>query len=169
MGRPEQAWIEPMVSAFSRPAYQLAAALLKNPAIAEEVVQEAFLRAMQSRRTPREKTEFRRWLYRILINLIREHHRRGQRWRRVRLVPEPGLDPQALAERRMGDAEMARALELLSPREREAVYLRFFEDVDYAAVAAIMRISESTTRVMVHRALDKLRDHLNLQQKRETL
>src|SRR5438046_1853565 len=146
MERRELAWIEPMVSAFSRPAFQLAGALVKDQAVAEEIVQEAFLRCMQSRRTPREMTEFRRWLYRIVLNLAREHHRRGQRWRRVRLVPDPGLDPQLVAERRMGDTEMANALHTLSPREREAVYLRFFQDASYEDVAAIMRINESTTR-----------------------
>ena len=156
-----------MVSAFSRPAFQLAAALVKDRAVAEEIVQEAFLRCLQSRRTPRETTQFRRWLYRIVLNLCREHHRRGQRSRRVRLVPEPGLDPQVVAERRLGDQEMANALQVLSPREREAVYLRFFQDAAYEDVAAIMRISESTTRVLIHRAIDKLRDRLTMQQKRE--
>ena len=62
---------------------------------------------------------------------------------------------------------MANALQVLSPREREAVYLRFFQDSAYEDVAAIMRISESTTRVLIHRAIDKLRDRLTMQQKRE--
>ena len=83
----------------------------------------------------------------------------------------PVLDPEREAERRIGDAEMADALRHLSPREREAIYLRFFEDAAYEDVAAIMRIADSTCRVLVHRALDKLRRHLTTQvdQKRETL
>ena len=167
----EQAWMEPMVAAFSRPAFQLAAALVKDAGIAEEIVQEAFLRALVSRRTPREMSEFRRWLYRIVLNLAREHHRRQTRWRRLRFRPEPALDPEREAERRIGDAEMTKALRYLSPREREAIYLRFFQDAAYEEVAGIMRISASTCRVLVHRALDKLRAHLNtpFDQKRETL
>ena len=167
----EQAWMEPMVAALSRPAFQLAAALVKDAGIAEEIVQEALLRALVSRRTPREMSEFRRWLYRIVLNLAREHHRRQTRWRRLRIRSEPVLDPEREAERRMGDAEMAMALSHLSPREREAVYLRFFQDAAYEEVAGIMRISDSTCRVLVHRALDKLRAHLTTpsDQKRETL
>src|SRR5438067_1469084 len=107
-----------------------------------------------------EMTQFRRWLYRIVLNLAREHHRRRARWRKLPLRAEPGLDPEVEAERRMGDAEMAEALRFLSPREREAIYLRFFQDAAYEDVAAIMRINESTSRVLVHRALDKLRDRL---------
>ena len=166
----EQAWMEPMVAAFSRPAFQLAAALVKDQGVAEEIVQEAFLRALVSRRTPREMPEFRRWLYRIVLNLVREHHRRRARWRRVPLRPEPKLDPEREAERRLGDAEMAEALRYLSPREREAIYLRFFEDAAFEEVAAIMRITDSTCRVLVHRALDKLRRQLitKTDQKRES-
>ena len=65
---------------------------------------------------------------------------------------------------------MAKALRYLSPREREAIYLRFFEDAAYEEVAAIMRIRDSTCRVLVHRALDKLRARLitTEEQKRET-
>ena len=55
---------------------------------------------------------------------------------------------------------MAKALRYLSPREREAIYLRFFQDAAYEEVAGIMRISASTCRVLVHRALDKLRVQL---------
>src|SRR2546421_9701364 len=106
----ERAWMEPMVSEFSRPAFQLAAALVHDQGVAEEIVQEAFLRAFASRRTPREMTQFRRWLYRIVLNLAREHHRRQSRWRKLPVRPEPGLDPELEAVRRMGDAEMAEAL-----------------------------------------------------------
>src|SRR2546428_12842259 len=64
MDERDHAWMVPMVSAFSRPAFQLAAALVNDHSVAEEIVQEAFLRALASRRTPREMPEFRRWLYR---------------------------------------------------------------------------------------------------------
>src|SRR2546423_5038385 len=82
-----------------------------------------------------------------------------------------GPRPEREAERRTGDAEMAKALRYLSPREREAIYLRFFQDAAYEEVAGIMRISANTCRVLVHRALDKLRAHLTTpsDQKRETL
>ena len=158
-----------MVTAFSRPAFQLAAALVKDRAVAEEIVQEAFVRAMSNARTPRELPQFRRWFYRIVVNLTREHHRRGARSRRLAVVPQPVPDPQEEAERRMGDLQMAAALVVLSEREREAVYLRFFQDLAFDDVAGAMGINESTARVLVHRGLERLRDRLNpTTQKRET-
>jgi RNA polymerase sigma-70 factor (ECF subfamily) len=169
MERRDQAWIEPMVTAFSRPAFQLAAALVKDRAVAEEIVQEAFMRALSNRRTPRELPEFRRWFYRIVVNLTREHHRRSARARRLAVMPQPLPDPEDEAERRMGDLEMAAALQLLTDREREAVYLRFFQDLAFDDVAAAMGINESTARVLVHRGLQRLRDRLaKTSQKRET-
>src|SRR5438046_9077611 len=107
-------------------------------------------------------SEFRRWLYRVVLNLAREHHRRQTRWRRLRFRPEPALDPDREAERRMGDAEMTKALRYLSPREREAIYLLFFQDAAYEEVAGMMLISASTCGVLVHRPLDKLRTQLTI-------
>lgn len=166
----ELAWIEPLVSEFSRPAFQLAAALVKDPGVAEEIVQEAFVRALTNKRTPRVAPEFRRWFYRIVLNLAREHYRRQARRRRLPLLRPHIVDAEEEAHRRLGDNEMERALQQLSPRQREAVYLRYFEDAAYEDIAAIMGISTSTTRVLVHRALDELRARLpnDHQSKRES-
>jgi RNA polymerase sigma-70 factor (ECF subfamily) len=162
------AWIEPMVSAFSRPAFRLAMALVKNPELAEDLVQEAFLRALTSPNTPRQPEDFRRWLYHILLNLVRQHQRRQTRWLRLPFAPQVQPDPELEAQRRLGDEDMARALWGLSPREREAIYLRFFEDAAYDDIAAIMQISPNTTRALVHRALDKLRVQLTRAERRRS-
>jgi RNA polymerase sigma-70 factor (ECF subfamily) len=103
-----------------------------------------------------------------VVNLTREHHRRQNRWRLLPFRPALEPDPQVEAERQLADREMAEALHLLSPREREAVYLRYFQDAAYGEVATIMQVSESTSRVLVHRALEKLRKLLESEQsKRE--
>lgn len=160
MQRRESAWIEPLVSAFSRPAFRLAAALVRDEQVAEDIVQEAFLRVFASPNTPRDETGFKRWLYRIVVNLARQQHRQRARWLRLPWQPAPQPDPQLEAERHLADQEMAAALRLLSPREREAVYLRYFEDESFQDVAATMDIGDSTARVLVHRGLVKLRERL---------
>ena len=151
----EQAWMEPMVLAFSRPAFQLAAALVNDHGVAEEIVQEAFLRALASQRTPKEMPEFRRWLYRIVLNLAREHHRRQARWRKLPLRPEPGLDPEVETERRMGDVEMANALRHLSPREREVAAL-LATGLSNRQIAQRLVVTERTVGAHVEHILDKL-------------
>lgn len=156
-----RAWIEPMVHSLARPAFLFAMGLTRDAALAEEIVQEAFVSLWQARSTPREQPAFRSFLYKTVLNLVRDHRRRQSRWERLRLwLPAPP-DPVEEAERRVGDAEVARALTVLTPREREAVYLRFFEDASYEEMARIMGTGESTVRVLVHRALVKLRPQLH--------
>jgi RNA polymerase sigma-70 factor (ECF subfamily) len=134
--------------------------LTRDPDIAKEVVQEAFVRAWQSPKTPRDPGEFRRWLYRIVVNLIRDHQRKQQR--RLRFVPlhTPDPDPVAEADRRLSNSTLRQALLQLSPTEREVVYLRFFEDAPFAEVARMLGARQVTIRVRLHRALRKLRKTL---------
>jgi RNA polymerase sigma factor (sigma-70 family) len=156
----ERPWIEPFVQTLGRPAFQLAMALTRDASLAEELTQEAFVRVWQSPRAPRELVAFRAFLYKTLLNLVRDLHRRRSRWARLRWWPAVPADPAREAERLLGDAEVASALQSLSPREREAVYLRYFEDASYEQMSRIMGASESTARVLVHRALAKLRPRL---------
>jgi RNA polymerase sigma-70 factor (ECF subfamily) len=158
-----RAWIEPLVQSLARPAFEFAMGLTRDAALAEEIVQEAFVRLWQAKSTPREAPAFRSFLYKTVLNLVRDHRRRQSRWERLRFwLPAP-TDPAEQAERRVGDAEVARALTVLSARERKAVYLRFFEDASYEEMARIMGARESTMRVLVHRALAKLRPRLKAQ------
>jgi len=60
-------------------------------------------------------------------------------------------------ERRADDAALVEALRQLDPRERSAVHLRYFEDRSFAETAGTLGVSENHARVIVHRALAKLR------------
>jgi RNA polymerase sigma-70 factor (ECF subfamily) len=134
--------------------------LVSDPSVGEEIVQEAFVRVWQSPRTPRELPEFRPWLYRTIVNLARDHHRRRIRWAKLRLPARPSLDPARLTEKAIEASTIDLALQSLDPPEREAVYLRFFEGASFDQVSRIIGKREGTARVLVHRALRKLRSRL---------
>jgi RNA polymerase sigma-70 factor, ECF subfamily len=146
--------------ALERPAFQLATLLVNDPSLGEEIVQEAFVRVWQSPRTPRELPEFRRWLYRTIVNLARDHHRRRIRWANLRFPARASVDPAHLTEKAMEASTIDLALQSLDPPEREAVYLRFFEGASFDEVGRIIGKREGTARVLVHRALRKLRSRL---------
>ena len=146
--------------ALERPAFQLATLLVNDPSLGEEIVQEAFVRVWQSPRTPRELPEFRRWLYRTIVNLARDHHRRRIRWANLRLPARASVDPANLTEQAMEASAVDLALQSLDPAEREAIYLRFFEGASFDEVGGIIGKREGTARVLVHRALRKLRSRL---------
>lgn len=163
----ESSWIEPLVLALYRPASQLASLLVRNPAVAQDIVQEAFVRVWLSPRTPHEMSAFRPWLYRTVVNLARDHQRRQGRWARLRFGRVASADPTDVAERRETDAALGNAIRRLSRREQEAVYMRFFEDVPFDEVGRIIGVRAGTARVLVHRALEKLRQRLDASREME--
>jgi RNA polymerase sigma factor (sigma-70 family) len=157
----ESSWIEPLVLALYRPASQLATLLVRDYAVAQDIVQEAFVRVWLSPRTPREMSGFRPWLYKTIVNLARDHQRRQGRWARLRFGRVASADPMEMAERHHADVALGNALRALSRREQEAVYVRFFEDAPFDEVGRIIGVRAGTARVLVHRALEKLRHRLD--------
>lgn len=71
-----------------------------------------------------------------------------------------GADPVSEAERRAGNPSLMAALLGLTLRERQAIYLRYFEDLSFRDTARAMAVPQVTLRVIVHRALNKLRTAL---------
>jgi RNA polymerase sigma factor (sigma-70 family) len=107
------------------------------------------------------EVEFRRYLYRTIANLAHDHYRRRAR-RPTSEAPLPVvMNPIEVAEARSSDEAMKAALNILGLRERQAIYLRYFEDQSFAETARIMGARQVTVRVMVHRALGKLRRHIS--------
>jgi RNA polymerase sigma-70 factor (ECF subfamily) len=149
-----------MVQSLSRPVLKFAFMQVQDHDVAQEIVQEAFTRAWVSPNTPRIEPEFRRWLYRAVSNLARDYHRR-----RVRLaslpVPTPrAIDPFDQVEQRASDQALRAALQALGLGERQAIYLRYFEDQSFAEIGRILGRPQVTVRVLVHRGLGKLRRQL---------
>ncbi len=128
--------------------------------VAEEIVQEGFARAWASPSTPRDPVEFRRWLYRIITNLARDHFRRQKQLAAVPESRPKTVDPADEAERRSIDESLAAALRSLTLGERQTIYLRYFEDQSFAETARLLGRPQVSVRVVVHRALGKLRRRL---------
>lgn len=158
----DQARFEQMVRNLGRPAMKFANALVHDMDLAEEIVQEAFARAWASPNTPAPEVEFRRYLYRIVVNLAHDHYRRQSRRASLQAPASAVLNPVEMVEKRAGDDAMRAALQVLGLRERQAIYLRYFEDLSFTEIARMMGARQGTVRVMVFRALGKLRRELSL-------
>jgi RNA polymerase sigma-70 factor, ECF subfamily len=131
--------------------------LTQNPAIAEEVLQEALTQMWASPTTPAEEAAFRRFLYRIIASRATDYHRRQALARRIRFWQPAPPDPMAEIDRRAGDVEMGQLLRRMSPRERQVAYLYYFEDQSPDEVARALGIKAATVRVVLHRVIAKLR------------
>lgn len=153
----DRSWFESHVRLLTRPAYQFALMMTQNPAIAEEMLQEALTQLWAASNTPSEETEFRRYLYKVIASRATDYHRREALGRRLRFWQPAPQDPMAEIDRRTGDEEVARLLRGLSVRERQVAYLYYFEDRSAEDVARHLGIKPATVRVLLHRLLEKLR------------
>jgi RNA polymerase sigma-70 factor, ECF subfamily len=129
---------------------------------AEDVVQEAFLRAVE--RPPR--THARAWLYRIALNVV---HDRGREERRAEaalphLAPRspaaPNADPAEIAEARSLAERAAAIAERLPEKQRLAILLRVQRHMDYDEVAIALDCSVATARQHFHLAVKAVRNEL---------
>ena len=94
--------------------------------------------------------------------VVNAHVSGWRRWGR-RESPVPEVRDRLLADPAAAHAQRGLVWEVcgtLPPRQRAAVVLRFYEDLDYPEVAAVLGIAEATARSHVHRALAVLRTRL---------
>lgn len=153
----DRPWFEPLVVELENNALGFAMTLVHDREQAEETVQQAFANVWAAANTPQERTEFKRWLYKAILNIARDQARHRSRWSRLRWWAPAPRDPFDEVERRVDDAALVDALRRLAPRARAAVHLRYFEDRSFAETAATLGVSENHARVIVHRGLARLR------------
>jgi RNA polymerase sigma-70 factor (ECF subfamily) len=160
LGSDDRSWFDPLVRSLGNRALRFALMNVGDLETARDIVQEAFVRCWSSPKTPSNETEFLRWLYRVIINIARDYHRGQVRLSNLPVPPILPADPAEQFERRSEDLEVLAALRTLNLRERQAIYLRYFEDLPFADVARIMASPQVNMRVLVHRALGKLKRQL---------
>ena len=146
-----------------------------NPATAEELAQEVFLRVYRSRTSYEASAKFNTWLYRIATNLAVNHARdtRHERPENTLRLDEPdqetGTTPdladgsltaeeQMLRRERM--AVIRQKVQGLPERQRMAVILHKYQQMDYREIAEVMKLSESATKSLLFRAYETLREQL---------
>ena|SRR2546425_10118472 len=157
----DRSWFEPMIGRFERRAFRYALMLTLNRSAAEDLVQEAFERLWAAQNTPSVELGFKRWLFRTITNLARDRHRRRLVESAVRLMVPAPLNPEDEIIRKAGDRKLVAALQSLKLRDRQAIYLRYYQEESFAQIAEILHVKEGTARVIVNRALEKLRQRLN--------
>jgi RNA polymerase sigma-70 factor (ECF subfamily) len=146
--------------------------MTRNPADAEDLVQETYLRAYRGFSGFEEGTNLRAWMYRILTNTFINSYRKKQRepvtvqeddldeWYLFDKLGESGVEPSAEAEviRSMPDEDVQKALEALPEGFRLAVLLADVEGFSYKEIAEILGIPIGTVMSRLHRgrrALEK--------------
>lgn len=150
-----------LVRSHLQDAYRLALRLCGDAHRAEDVTQEAFRRATQAWHKFEQRSSFKTWLFRIVINVAR-----SQQARTSSLAPldgelvDRGMGPVCCLESQEFREYVARLIGTLPDRQREVLVLHLHEQCDHAEIAAIVGISEQNVRTNLHFARKRLQQLL---------
>jgi len=164
-----------LVQKYRRPLVSFMYRMARNPAAAEDLAQEVFLRVYRSRATYEASAKFTTWLYRIATNLAVNHARdtRHERPEVTVSLDEPDEETGATFELQDGalgaEEAMVRRERVLAirgkvgalpERQRLAVIMHKYQQMDYKQIAEVLKLSESATKSLLFRAYETLREQL---------
>jgi RNA polymerase sigma-70 factor (ECF subfamily) len=146
--------------------------MVQNQAVAEELAQEVFLRVYRSRESYEPTAKFTTWLFRIATHLALNHLRDGKNQRMeerldddssdmpVRQVADrkPTVEQNLVHQARLD--EVRRAVAKLPEKQRAAVLMHKYEEMEYSQIAKVLDCSESAIKSLLFRAYETLRARL---------
>lgn len=171
----DESAFEYLVQKYRRAMVSFMYRMTHNSAAAEDLAQEVFLRVYRSRTGYEASAKFTTWLYRIATNLAVNHARdtRHERPENQVSLDEPDEETgttmdvadssltveQAILRRERMEAIRAK-VQNLPERQRMAVIMHKYQQMDYKQIAEVLKLSESATKSLLFRAYETLREQL---------
>ena len=162
---PDTAWAD-LIGRHRRRLFSLAYRFTGQYQEAEELTHEIIVRVYRQLDRFDPRAHFAVWLNSVARNYCIDHYRTKVR-ERQRLLPEeapfertpgsPRLGPDRLLEQREARASLLRALDGLSPKLREVVQLRFFQELPYEEIGERLGVPEGTVKSRIHRGRAELK------------
>jgi len=164
-----------LIEKYRRPMLAFMYRSVHNQAVAEELAQEVFLRVYRARANYKADAKFSTWIYRIATNLAANHARDTKTERSVGTVnldepdDESGSYPDVADQHATVEQEMLRRERLsairktvmeLPERQRNAVLMHKYQNLDYKEIGKVLDLSESATKSLLFRAYETLRQRL---------
>jgi RNA polymerase sigma-70 factor (ECF subfamily) len=166
-----------LLERYERPVFSLVFRMVRDRTTAEDLAQEAFVRAFQALGSYDPGRKFSSWLFKIANNLTIDHLRKRkletisihgsphantpEAEMRSRVTLEsPGEDPIQFTENRELGGQIEEAIGRLRPEYRTAILLRHVEGYGYDEIAEIMDVPLGTAKTYIHRGRSELKDSL---------
>ncbi|MBR5410023.1 MAG: sigma-70 family RNA polymerase sigma factor [Clostridia bacterium] len=157
--------IAQLVAEYRRGLYHYLLGLVHDPELADDLTEDTFVKLLVKRPRNTETCSFRTWLYTIGRNLAVDHFRRQGRRREIRFEDFSFMDWALPSASELYDAQtdastLNLCMERLPDQQRQALYLRFFEDFSIEELAKIMGLSRHNASQLVYRAKKSLKEEL---------
>lgn len=159
-----------LIEQYQGRLYRYLVRLLREPATAEDLFQQTWLRVAERIKTYDPKRSFQNWLFAVARNLALDHLRRYQPESldeplpsgesRLEMLAAEGPGAEELVTEHERSAQLAAALVLLPVVYREVLSLRFEEDLKLEEIAEVLQVPLSTVKSRLRRALEDLRELL---------
>jgi RNA polymerase sigma-70 factor (ECF subfamily) len=166
-----------LVRQYDQAVLRLALHLTKSEQDAQDVHQEAFLKAYRYLGNFRFECSFYTWIYRIVTNLCLDHLRRRKARREDQAVmidssgeemdllsnvsdTRAGANPDRELQRKFLGERIGKALDLLTPRERMVFELKHYQGLKLRTIGEMLNTTEETAKNTLFRATRKLRTNL---------
>lgn len=143
--------MEQVIRTYADTVYRLAYAHMRNPADADDVFQDVFLRYAEKAPAFASEEHRKAWLIRVTVNRCRSHYRSNW-WKRIAPLDEA----RAAASPAPADPELDEALSRLPAKYRTVIHLHYFENCDTSEIAALTGQRPSTVRAQLTRARQML-------------
>jgi RNA polymerase sigma-70 factor (ECF subfamily) len=162
-----------LLEKYRNPVIHFAYRMVQDRAISEELAQEVFLRVYRSRQTYEPTAKFTTWLFRIATHLALNWLRDGRKERGQQRLDDdrdgemparevadrlPSMEQRMVYQTRL--QEVRDAIALLPDKQRAAVLMHKYEEMEYAQIAGVLECSESAVKSLLFRAYESLRARL---------
>jgi RNA polymerase sigma-70 factor, ECF subfamily len=166
-----------LLARYERPVFSLVVRMVRNPTLAEDLAQEAFVKAFHALGSYDPSYKFSSWLFKIANNLTIDHLRKKQldtvsmdgapdatsaedQDRTRFTVADGGETPEEYTANRELGGHIEEAIAQLRPEYRTAILLRHVEGHSYEEVAEIMEVPLGTVKTFIHRGRHELKELL---------
>jgi len=159
-----------LIDNYKNMVYNLAYRMSNNPHEAEDISQEAFLRAYQSLARFNPSYKFSTWLYQITLNIIRDKFKRKEidyvsldtpvETVDSEFFPQPAdftNNPEQIITQKENIQAIQQAILSLPLKYREVLVLRHLQDLSYIEIANILKLPQGTVKIRLYRAREQLR------------
>lgn len=151
--------IEKLVSEYGNSLLRISFLYLKDIQLAEDAVQETFIKVYKSYPRFKGDSDIKTWIMRIAINVCK-NYRRSSWWKRIDVVESLKSIPAVQDLQGFKDDTLLLEIMCLSPKYKEVILLFYYQDMSTKEIAQTLNIPEATVSIRLKRAREQLKTKL---------